>query len=171
MFIKGHLNGFNGSTPMGGQIPPMKILGLKLEWKKAQKKPKKIINSDIINKIIPVNILNWTTVVNILFEKNSYLRSLTQRDEKKNISNSPNQMKKLAPKWKYLTRPRAKKRTPKAIWLGHIDGETIKKGWLFLKYKEDLFIFSGITFLNLKSESNILRIKSGEFIDCFIIYN
>ena len=39
--------------PCGGQIAPMATLGAKLQWKKAQKKPKKNITSETMNNIIP----------------------------------------------------------------------------------------------------------------------
>jgi hypothetical protein len=38
---------------MGGQIAPISIVGPKEEWKKAQKKEKKNITSEVINNNIP----------------------------------------------------------------------------------------------------------------------
>jgi hypothetical protein len=38
---------------VGGQAEPISIAGDKLEWKKAQKKAKKNITSETINRIIP----------------------------------------------------------------------------------------------------------------------
>jgi hypothetical protein len=40
--------------PLGGHTHPISIVGFKLEWKKAQKKAKKNITSEIMNKIIPI---------------------------------------------------------------------------------------------------------------------
>jgi hypothetical protein len=37
----------------GGHTEPISIVGDKLEWKKAQKKAKKNITSEIIKRIIP----------------------------------------------------------------------------------------------------------------------
>jgi hypothetical protein len=47
-------HGFKTSIPTGGQMPPMAIEGDTLVWKKAQKKAKKNITSEQINKIIPI---------------------------------------------------------------------------------------------------------------------
>jgi hypothetical protein len=43
----------NVCIPFGGQILPISIVGVKLEAKKAQKKAKKNIISETMNKIIP----------------------------------------------------------------------------------------------------------------------
>lgn len=40
MFNKGSPQGSKGSIPTGGQIQPILIAGLRLVWKKAQKKEK-----------------------------------------------------------------------------------------------------------------------------------
>ena len=53
VFHKGKLKGSNIFIYKGGQIYPIYILGDKLVWKNAQKKLKKNIISDIINKIMP----------------------------------------------------------------------------------------------------------------------
>jgi hypothetical protein len=53
VFNKGKPQGFKTSIPAGGQIQPIATEGAKLQWKKAQKKPKKNITSETINKIIP----------------------------------------------------------------------------------------------------------------------
>ena len=50
---RGTLNGSKGMMPEGGQQPPISGDGARLEWKKAQKKPRKKKTSDVINKIIP----------------------------------------------------------------------------------------------------------------------
>jgi hypothetical protein len=53
VFNKGNPYGFKTSMPAGGQIHPIATDGAKLQWKKAQKKPKKNITSEAINNIIP----------------------------------------------------------------------------------------------------------------------
>jgi hypothetical protein len=45
--------GSKASIPFGGHIFPISIVGAKLAAKKAQKKAKKNITSDTINKITP----------------------------------------------------------------------------------------------------------------------
>jgi len=54
VFNNGISQGFKISKPAGGKTPPISCVGPKLEWKNAQKKPKKNIISDTINKIIPI---------------------------------------------------------------------------------------------------------------------
>lgn len=62
-FNKGTWKGFKGSIPKGGQKLPTSIAGFKVKWKKAQKKEKKNIISEIINKTIPNLIIFWTFMV------------------------------------------------------------------------------------------------------------
>jgi hypothetical protein len=45
--------GLKGVTPRGGQVNPISSVGASLLWKKAQKKEKKNITSDVIKRIIP----------------------------------------------------------------------------------------------------------------------
>ena len=54
VFNKGTAKASNVWIPIGGQDPPISIVGAKLEWKKAQNTEKKAITSEIINKIIPM---------------------------------------------------------------------------------------------------------------------
>jgi hypothetical protein len=53
VFRSGTAVALKTSKPFGGQIFPSSIAGAKLTAKKAQKKAKKNITSEIINKIIP----------------------------------------------------------------------------------------------------------------------
>jgi hypothetical protein len=53
VFSNGTSIGLNTVIPFGGQIAPISITGAKAAAKKAQKKAKKNITSDKINKIIP----------------------------------------------------------------------------------------------------------------------
>jgi N-glycosylase/DNA lyase len=53
VFKNGRPQGFIGSIPKGGHIPPIHIDGDKALWKNAQKKEKKNITSDTINNFIP----------------------------------------------------------------------------------------------------------------------
>lgn len=53
MFNRGIEKGSKGRIPVGGQQAPISTEGVNLLWKKAQKKEKKNIISEIINKIIP----------------------------------------------------------------------------------------------------------------------
>ena len=53
VFNRGTSNGLNTSIPLGGHIDPISIVGAKLAAKNAQKKAKKNITSEAINKSIP----------------------------------------------------------------------------------------------------------------------
>jgi len=53
VFNKGINHGLIISIPFGGHTQPISGAGFKLEWKNAQKKAKKSIISETINKIIP----------------------------------------------------------------------------------------------------------------------
>ena len=53
VFTRGISKGLKASIPFGGQTFPTSIVGAMLAAKKAQKKAKKNIISDTINKIIP----------------------------------------------------------------------------------------------------------------------
>lgn len=53
VFNSGTLNGFRGVTPVGGHEHPISGVGAKDLWKNAQKKAKKNITSEVINKIMP----------------------------------------------------------------------------------------------------------------------
>jgi len=53
VFSKGTEKGLMGSIPVGGQVHPSSGVGASDLWKKAQKKAKKNITSEVINRIIP----------------------------------------------------------------------------------------------------------------------
>lgn len=53
VFSRGTSNGLNTSIPLGGHIDPISMVGAKLAAKNAQKKAKKNITSEAINKSIP----------------------------------------------------------------------------------------------------------------------
>ena len=53
VFKNGKPQGFMGSIPNGGHIPPIQIDGDNALWKNAQKKEKENIISDTINSFIP----------------------------------------------------------------------------------------------------------------------
>lgn len=53
VFSSGTSRGFRGVTPVGGHWFPSSGVGAKLEWKKAQKKPRKKNTSDVMKRTIP----------------------------------------------------------------------------------------------------------------------
>ena len=52
--------GFMGLIPVGGHCPPSSGVGARLEWRKAQRKPRKKDTSDVMNRIIPYRRLFCT---------------------------------------------------------------------------------------------------------------
>lgn len=54
LFSKGTPKGSKATIPIGGQLPPSSMLGLRLLWKYLQKKDKKKNTSEIINNSIPL---------------------------------------------------------------------------------------------------------------------
>lgn len=56
----GILNGLKGEIPIGGHNCPISILGDRDEWKYAQKKDRKKNTSEVMNKIIPSRIPEYT---------------------------------------------------------------------------------------------------------------
>jgi hypothetical protein len=53
VFTSGTSIALKVAIPLGGHIFPISIVGVRLAAKKAQKKAKKNITSDMINRIIP----------------------------------------------------------------------------------------------------------------------
>ena len=91
---KGNNHGFKTGKSLGGQTPPIQILGDKLKWKNAQKKEKKNIISEIINKTIPkrkplVTFIVWcpSKVDSVIISKNQrYKKYKTITGNKKKIA-------------------------------------------------------------------------------------
>lgn len=63
VFRSGTSIGSRGLMPTGGHCPPSSGVGARLEWKKAQKKPRKKKASDVMNRIIPYRKPFWTVGV------------------------------------------------------------------------------------------------------------
>lgn len=60
VFNRGTSSGLRGLIPVGGHCPPSSGVGARLEWKNAQKKPRKKNASDVMNKAIPYRRPFWT---------------------------------------------------------------------------------------------------------------
>ena len=63
VFKRGTSNGLMAEIPVGGQTLPTSMLGLKEEWKKAQKKAKKKNTSEEINNTMPIRRPSSTLLV------------------------------------------------------------------------------------------------------------
>lgn len=63
VFNKGTSRGLRGLIPIGGHCPPSSGVGTRLEWKNAQKNPRKKNASDVMNRIIPYRRPFWTVGV------------------------------------------------------------------------------------------------------------
>lgn len=92
VFSKGTENGFNGHTPVGGQLHPISKVGANLLWKKAQKNALKNITSEVINRIIPhsnprctfeVCIPKYVASRNTSRHQNTIVSIITRRDKGK----------------------------------------------------------------------------------------
>ena len=110
----------------GGQIEPISIEGAKLEWKKAQKKAKKNIISETINKIIPYLKPVCTALVWWPSKVASRITSLHQIIIVKTTKSNPNNITKLPPftDWKYITDPFIKTKDDNAVTNGQGLGST-----------------------------------------------
>lgn len=84
---RGIANGLIGSIPVGGQMQPIWGVAAKLLWKKAQKKERKNITSEEMNKAIPHRNPFWTTWVWTPSKVASRIISFHQRKRIINITN------------------------------------------------------------------------------------
>jgi hypothetical protein len=78
VFVNGIVYVFKILIALGGQTLPILKTGAILEWKKPQKKAKKNIISDIINKTMPSFKPFWTIIVCWLSNKASRITSRHQ---------------------------------------------------------------------------------------------
>lgn len=78
VFKRGISNGLNGMTPIGGHNCPISTDGDSDEWKYAQKKDKKNITSEMMNKIIPIRRPRYTFFVCIPWKVDSRVTSRHQ---------------------------------------------------------------------------------------------
>jgi len=110
----------------GGQIPPSTGEGLKLEWKKAQKKPKKNIISETINKITPIFSPACTWSVCWPSKVPSRIMSLHQVNIIKRIMMKPRRHKSEPPVYPCInnTPPNVSINAEEAAIRGHGDGST-----------------------------------------------
>lgn len=63
VFSRGTSRGLRGVIPVGGHWLPSSGVGARLEWKKAQKNPRKKNASDVMKRIIPYRRPFWTVGV------------------------------------------------------------------------------------------------------------
>lgn len=85
VFKNGIPQGSKVSIPFGGHIQPIWTAGTKLEWKKAQKKAKKNIASETINKTIPKDSPFCTAAVWCPSKVASRTISLNQKNNIKHV--------------------------------------------------------------------------------------
>lgn len=133
VFNKGTPNGFKGVIPCGGQLPPISTLGIREEWKKAQKIEKKARASLIMNKIIPRIIPFCTFWVWAPKKLPSITTSLNHKAIDEIVKQNP-KFNKVLPKvkpWKYTTEPIVKFNKEKLTKIGQGDKSTrwYGKGW------------------------------------------
>jgi hypothetical protein len=112
--------------PVGGQTPPILNVGERLEWKNAQKKAKKNIISEIINKTIPSLRPLWTIDVCCSSKVASLIISLHQAYITNNTKNKPVEANDKPPVNFCIdkTKPAVNMKTPKDAIIGHGLGST-----------------------------------------------
>jgi len=141
VLTKGTSHGDKTSIPFGGYIPPISWAGDKLEWKKAQKKAKKNIISDAINRSIPHLIPICTEAVCCPSKVASLIISLHQTNiiYKTVICPVKKQIKPPEYWWTYNAKPIAIEKTPIEHIKAHGDGSTKWNGCFWLSIKDLLF--------------------------------
>ncbi len=115
---RGNWNGFKAFTPIGGQEHPNSGEGERLLWKKAQKKDKKNITSEIINKIIPIRRPVATCKV---WKPKTVPSRATSRHHWKEHRNSTlrDKISKVKDfKWKKKTNPKVRHNAPSDLIIG-----------------------------------------------------
>ena len=116
---------------MGGQTPPILKTGAKLEWKKPQKKAKKNITSETINKSTPSLKPFWTTAVwwpskvasRIISLHHVYITYRIIENPVKNSSHPPMNL------CMYNTKPVVNENAPREATKGHGLGSTKWYEW------------------------------------------
>lgn len=118
VFNKGIPNGEKHLIPTGGQTPPIKGDGARLEWKKAQKNETKNITSEAMNSMKP-NFKPRCTA-KVWYPESASLKILKAHFNKllttTNKTNLNNQLKPQL--WKIDTPPKAIENTPQAVIKG-----------------------------------------------------
>lgn len=130
VFNKGTCQGSNVVKYAGGHMPPSAGLGLKLEWKKAQKKPKKNITSDNMNNTTPNFNPFWTALVCWPSKVLSRTISRHQTNITNNIIKNPNLHKNKPPTYPCIVKalPKVNIQAENAAVIGHGLGSTKWKG-------------------------------------------
>ena len=134
VFSRGISHALRVARYAGGHIPPKIGLGLKLEWKNAQKNAKKNITSETINKITPNFNPDCTDLVCWPSKVPSRIISRHQVNITNRIVANPKWNKNTPPEypWKYSTNPKVSISAPIAAINGQGDGSTRWKLCLFL---------------------------------------
>lgn len=118
--------------PTGGHTEPISILGLNLLWKKAQKKEKKNITSETINRTTP----NRSPFLNGLVWKPWNVASRTTSRHQFTIvnktKNKPSKKPDLVENLNQKARPATKQKAPNLPVIGQGEGFTKKKGLLLI---------------------------------------
>ena len=129
VFNNGTSQGLNACIASGGHIEPISTDGAKLEWKNAQKKAKKNITSDTINKIIPYLMPVCTALVWCPSKVASLITSRHHIIIVKITNVKPKNITKLPPctEWKYITAPFIKVKADKDVTKGQLGSTKWKK--------------------------------------------
>ena len=125
VFSSGTSSGLRGLIPVGGHCPPSSGVGARLEWKNAQKKPRKKNASDVMNKAMPYRKPFWTGGVwcpwNVLSRTMSrhHCRVTSAMDSSPRIRSSEELW------WNHMIKPEVVNRAAAAPKMGHGLGSTM----------------------------------------------
>ena len=126
VFNNGIEKGSNGVIPIGGQLPPISIVGAKLEWKNAQNTLKKAKTSVSKKKANPIIKPLLTSFVWHPKSVLSIITSLNQRVIPEAVKMKPklNTKPPLLNPCKYITAPIVSDNNEKLTKIGHGEGST-----------------------------------------------
>lgn len=155
---KGIPRGEKHSIPTGGQTPPIKGEGAKLEWKKAQKKETKNITSDTINKMKPkrkpfctASVWNPASASSKTF--------LAHEKSPKSTPKTPMENNQLNPKlWKLEIPPKAIKNTDQAVQKGRTLVGKIWNGCAFLTLDVEKLCLKTRTLPNFSENNGLVLV-------------
>ena len=117
--------GSRGLIPTGGHCPPSSRAGARLEWKKAQKKPKKKKASEAINRTMPYRSPFWT--VGVWWPWNVLSRTMSRHhwNMTRAVVSKPMIRRYGVREWNHIVRPEVVRRAAAAPRMGHGLGSTM----------------------------------------------
>lgn len=129
VFSRGIENGLIALIPVGGQEHPISGVGASLLWKKAQKKAKKNITSEVMNRMTPNRSPEATRVVWCPMKVASRITSRHHCSMVRLIIVSPRYRQEVPYPWNQEVRPMVRARAPTEPVSGQGLNSTRWNGW------------------------------------------